>query len=129
MIIFEFQMGSDMRKDMWATEPWSPGKMSEPAAVPLAILSFFLLHPAHQRSRMYAEDAASPRLVVAGGSQDLLDVVILDFTQAYERMPVARQFSRLLLQFHRPLADFFGKVDSVDFAIGSKDHGPLDHIL
>src|SRR5437870_4141603 len=81
---------------------------------------------------MDSQDAAGLGFVVAGGGQDLLDVVIFESAQAEELVAGGRDVGwgeRLGANFCDVVADFFGKRGGGDIAFGRKNHGALDDVF
>src|SRR5262249_20985751 len=87
---------------------------------------------------MDAEDAGSLRLVVAGGEEDFLNVLVFDLAEREELAAGGRDVEfggRVVLRFcgsidgANMLTNFFGKGNGIDVAFGSEDHGALDDVL
>ena len=87
---------------------------------------------------MDAKNTRRLRLVVAGGDEDFLDVVVFEFAQRDQLAPgggdveigiVIRMILRGGVLDSRVLANLFRQSVRVDVAFGREDHRPLDDIL
>src|ERR1035441_10565139 len=81
---------------------------------------------------MNAENPSRLRFIVAGGGQDLFDVVIFQRAQSEELVSSRRNvvlgecFADLLLSML--VANLFRKMASVNLALRAENHGALQHI-
>src|SRR5664280_1981567 len=81
---------------------------------------------------MNAENSSRLCFIVAGGCQDLLDVVIFQRPQTKELVSSRRDvvlgecFIGFLLRML--VANLFRKMVSVNLALGAENHGALNHI-
>src|SRR5690242_13686474 len=98
-----------------------------------SVLSVFFFETAKQAGGMDAENARGLGLVVGGGGENLLDVIVFQFAKGEELVSgrrdvhVRRGFSAAVLL--EVVANLFGQVGGVNVALGGEDHGALHDVF
>jgi hypothetical protein len=81
---------------------------------------------------MNAKDPGSLGLIVAGGGEDLLDVVIFERAESQELVSGGRNvvFRKCFAGFFLVMlvANFFREMAGVNLTLGAENHGALDYV-